>query len=103
VQQRNVDAVEAAVGSVRREAGEVREALVRDVVADAEIPVRLVKVAGAGRDIGEAMSLEPAARHDVEDAVAAVAVVRRKTAAVDLERVDVLRIELRSDGREVAF
>ena len=59
--------------------------------------VGLVEIAGAEDEFRFAVALESGARHDVEDAVGAVAEFRSVAAAADFEIVDVLGIELRSE------
>ena len=64
---------------------------------EANLIVRRVEAAVAGHQLGFVTALEPAASDHVENAVSAVAVLRRIAAALGFEVIDVFRIELRSD------
>ena len=86
---------EAVVAAVAVEAGVVGELL--GVVAEVELVVGLEEVAGGEDELGLAVALEAGARHDVEDAVGAVADVGGVAAALDFEVVDVLGVDLRAE------
>ena len=76
-------------------ADEVRKAL--RVAANAHLIVGLVEVAGAHHQFRVVVAFEPASRNDIEDAVGAVTVLGVVAAAMHLQEIDVLRIELRPD------
>ena len=86
---------EAVVAAVAVEAGVVGELF--GVVAEVELVVGLEEVAGGEDEFGLAVALEAGAGDDVEDAVGAVADVGGVAAALDLEVVDVLGVDLRGE------
>src|SRR5258708_5562771 len=83
------------VGAVSDKTAVVGEAL--GVVAETDLIVGVVEAAETGDDFGLAVTLEPGARNDVEDAESAVAVLGGVAAALDFNTVDVLGVELRAD------
>src|SRR4029453_12356274 len=99
---RYVDALQAAIGPVAGAARKPREPLIVGVVPKARIETSLPVIAVSRCRVAELAALEPAPRDDVEHAVRAVAVVGGETSALGLQIVDVLRVELRTDGGKVA-
>ena len=87
--------LKSVVAAVAVEAGVPGEFF--GVVAEAELVVGLVEVAGGEDELGLAVALEAGAGDDVEDAVGAVADVGGVAAALDFEGVDVLGVDLRAD------
>ena len=83
---------EAVVAAVAVEAGVVGELF--GVIAEVELVVGLEEVAGGEDEFGLAVALETSARHDVEDAVGAVADIGGVAAALDLDVVDVFGADL---------
>src|SRR5438128_12528998 len=102
MQDGNVDAFQSQVGAVAIEAREVRERISGVVIAEADVAVSPSVAADARRRLAEPIAFEAAARDDVEYAIAAIAEVGRQAATRRFERRDVLRIESRPAGRQVA-
>ena len=67
------------------------------MAAEVHLIVGLVKRAEGREQLGFVASLEARSRHDVEDAVRAVAVSGGIAAALRLQIVDIFRVDLRSD------
>ena len=95
VDRRGDGGLESVVAAVAVEAGVLGEFF--GVVAEAELVVGLVEVAGGEDELGLAVAFEAGAGDDVEDAVGAVADVGGVAAALDLEGIDILGVDLRAD------
>jgi hypothetical protein len=97
VQDRRIHRLEAEARGVAGGAGEIRGFLVVAVIAECHVQVAERVVTERPGRICEPVGLESAPRYDVEHAVRPVAGARGQPAAVDLQRFDILWIELRSD------
>src|SRR5208337_3174816 len=84
--------LQSEIAAVAIDAGVIREAV--GVAAEAEGVVGLVEVAGGHDQFGLVVALETGAGHDVEDAIGAVAEFGAVAAAIDLDVIQVLGIEL---------
>ena len=87
--------LQAVIGAIAVQAREPRQPLA--MVANAQLVVGLVKRAVGRGHVDLAVALEASARNDVEHAVGAVAVFSRVAAALDLQIVNVLGVDLRPD------
>src|ERR1035438_844704 len=87
--------LKAEIAAIGIAAGVIGEAL--GVAAKAERVVGLIKIAGAHNQFGLAIALKTGAGHDVEDAVGAVSKLGAVAAAVDLDVIHILGIELGSE------
>src|SRR5712692_12115325 len=83
------------IAAVSIHAPVVGEAL--GVAAEADLIVGLPELPEAGDDLGFPVAFESGSRNDIEDGVTAVAIFGGVAAALHLEIIDVLRIELRGD------
>src|SRR5690348_1801518 len=86
---------EAEIGAVAGEAGVVSEAF--GVISETDLVVGVVEAAVTRNQFGFTVPLESRARDYIENAVSAIAVLGGIAAALDLDAVDVLGIELRAD------
>src|SRR5258708_7392968 len=66
------------------------------VVPEVYLVIRLQEAPGTQNDLGLAIPLEACSWNDIEYAIRAIADVRRVAAPLDLDVVDVLRIDLRA-------
>src|SRR4029077_2739033 len=74
------------------------------VVSHAELVIGLAEIAAAGDELALAVALEAGARHDVEHPVGAITLVGTVAAALGLQVVDVLGIDLRTEvARDVGI
>jgi len=95
IQDASAGSFQSKIGAVSRQAPVVGEAFA--VVAEAELVVGAVKTAVAGDQFGLAVALEAGTSNYVEDPEGAVAIFGGVAGALDLEIIDVLGIELRTD------
>src|SRR6266567_5453973 len=86
--------LEAVVGSISVGADVVSEGI--GMIAKTEMIVGLVEAAVTERQFCEAGTLEAGTRRDVEDSVCAISIIGAKRAALCFDKLDVLRIELRT-------
>jgi hypothetical protein len=100
VQHFEIGPLEAEIGAAGGDATVPGKAI--GMAAQGQVLVGLVSAAVGGRELAEAVALEAVARDHVEDAIAAVAVLRRITAALHFEILHVLGIELCAHARQVA-
>ena len=87
--------LQAEIGAVSAEAGVITEAIA--VTAEVELVVSLIEISARENKLGFVVTLESRTRRDVENAIRTVAVVSRVTSALRLHRVNVLRIDLRTE------
>ncbi len=87
--------LEPEIAAVAADAAVVGEPF--GVPSEIELVVRLAVAAGAHDQLRFIVAFEAGARHHVEDAVGAVAVLRVVAAPLHVQVIHVLRIELRSD------
>ena len=91
---------ESQVRAASLDTGVVRKAL--GVAADIDLIVGRIKVPGGGNHLDVVVALKAGGRHHVEESVSAIAVLARKTAALDLQLFHVLGIDQRRHiGRDI--
>ena len=87
--------LQAEIAAIAVHAGVVGETL--GMAAEIDRVIGLIKTSGAEHEFGLAIAFEAGARHHVEDAVGAIALLGAVAAATDFEIVNVLGIDLRAD------
>src|SRR5262249_48378599 len=87
---------QTVVTAIAVDAGVVSETLC--VIAETKLVVCLIKVPVRNEQLSLALAFKTTAGNDIENAVSAITVFCRITAALTLQIVDVFWIELRSDS-----
>src|SRR2546425_6234555 len=95
MQNRGSGSLQAEIGAIAAHAGVIGKSI--SVAAEVELIVGLIEVANTEDELGFVVAFESGARGDVKNAVSAVAVVGGVAAALRLQSINVLGIDLRTE------